>query len=381
MKAFAYVNARDEKEAVAALSTERGKVLPLAGGMDLIALMKDYIAQPDTVVNVKGLPSAIAVAPQGLTSIGAAVRVADVAAHEELAKAYPALAYAAGEVGTPQIRNLGTVGGNIMQRPRCWYFRNEEFHCLKKGGPRCFAVDGENQFHAIFGDAPCHIVHPSSLAVPIIAYGGRFRVVGPQGEREIEADKFFLMPDRNMYGETVLESNELVTHVLLPRQPNVKSAHYEVKFKQSHDWPVTMAAVALVMSGTTVESARVVLGAVAPVPWRSQAAEAVLKGKPLTEQVAAEAADAAVKNAVPDDPERVQSAVGAHNRNARPHAGRKGVTVRGCDYVCESDCPLCPPPPQGHVRLVRAGRARDELLRQVRRPGVLVHVHTEALRS
>ena len=134
MKAFAYVNARDEKEAVAALSTERGKVLPLAGGMDLIALMKDYIAQPDTLVNVKGLPSTITVAPQGLTSIGAAVRVADVAAHEELAKAYPALAYAAGEVGTPQIRNLGTVGGNIMQRPRCWYFRNEEFHCLKKGG-------------------------------------------------------------------------------------------------------------------------------------------------------------------------------------------------------------------------------------------------------
>ena len=109
---------------------------------------------------------------------------------------YPALAYAAGEVGTPQIRNMGTVGGNIMQRPRCWYFRNEEFHCLKKGGSRCFAVEGENQFHAIFGDAPCHIVHPSSLAVPIIAYGGRFRVVGPQGEREIEADKFFLMPDR-----------------------------------------------------------------------------------------------------------------------------------------------------------------------------------------
>ncbi len=299
MKAFAYVNATNEKEAVAALSTERGKVLPLAGGMDLLGLMKDYIAQPDTLVNVKGLPSTIAVTAQGLTTIGASARVADVAAHEDLAKAFPALAYAAGEVATPQIRNMGTVGGNIMQRPRCWYFRNEEFHCLKKGGPRCFAVEGENQFHAIFGDAPCHIVHPSSLAVPILAYGGRFRVVGPQGEREIEADKFFVMPDRNMYGETVLESNELVTHVLLPRQTNVKSAHYEVKVKQSHDWPITMASVALVMSGNTVQSARVVLGAVAPVPWRSPAAEAALKGKPLTEQVAAEAADAAVKNAVP----------------------------------------------------------------------------------
>jgi xanthine dehydrogenase YagS FAD-binding subunit len=299
VKAFAYVNATSEKEAVAALSPERGKVLPLAGGMDLLGLMKDYIAQPDTVVNVKSLPSTIAVPAEGLTMIGAAARVADVAANEALAKAYPALTYAAGEVGTPQIRNMGTVGGNIMQRPRCWYFRNEEFHCLKKGGARCFAVDGENQFHAIFGDAPCHIVHPSSLAVPVIAYGGRFRVIGPEGEREIEADKFFVMPDRNMYGETVLEPNELVTHVILPRQPNVKSAHYEVKFKQSHDWPVTMVSVALTMSGTTVQSARVVLGAVAPVPWRSPAAEALLKGKTITEQVAAEAADAAVKNAAP----------------------------------------------------------------------------------
>jgi xanthine dehydrogenase YagS FAD-binding subunit len=299
VKAFAYLNATSEKEAVAALSPERGKVLPLAGGMDLLGLMKDYIAQPDTLVNVKNLPSTIAVPAQGLTMIGAAARVADVATHDALAKAYPALTDAAGEVGTPQIRNMGTVGGNIMQRPRCWYFRNEEFHCLKKGGARCFAVDGENQFHAIFGDAPCHIVHPSSLAVPVIAYGGRFRVIGPQGEREIEADKFFVMPDRNMYGETMLEPNELVTHVILPRQPNVKSGHYEVKFKQSHDWPVTMASVALTISGTTVQAARVVLGAVAPVPWRSTAAEAVLKGKTVTDQVAAEAADAAVKAAVP----------------------------------------------------------------------------------
>jgi len=299
VKAFAYVNAANEKEAVAALVPERGKVLPLAGGMDLLGLMKDYVAQPETLVNVKGLPSAIAVPAQGVATIGAAVRLADLAAHAGVAGAYPALAEAAGSVGTPQIRNSGTVGGNIMQRPRCWYFRNEEFHCLKKGGSRCFAVEGENQYHAIFGETPCHIVHPSSLAVPVMAYGGRFRVLGPEGEREIEADKFFAMPDRNMYGETVLEPNELVTHVILPRPANVKSALYEIKFKQSHDWPVAMASVALTMSGTTVASARVVLGAVAPVPWRSQAAEAVLKGKALTPEVAAEAAEAAVKDAKP----------------------------------------------------------------------------------
>jgi xanthine dehydrogenase YagS FAD-binding subunit len=327
VKPFAYVNAANEKEAVAALSTERGKVLPLAGGMDLLALMKDYVALPDTLVNVKALPGTIAVPAQGLTMIGSAARLAEVASHAALGAAYPALTAAAREVGTPQIRNSGTIGGNIMQRPRCWYFRNEEFHCLKKGGSRCFAVDGENQFHAIFGETPCHIVHPSSLAVPIVAYGGRFRVIGPDGEREIEADKFFVMPDRNMYGETVLEGNELVTHVILPRASNVKSAHYEIKFKQSHDWPVAMASVALFMSGTSVQNARVVLGAVAPVPWRSQAAEAVLKGKAVTLEVAAEAAEAAVKSSKPmsQNAYKVQLARVAVQRAIAKAAGLKTV--------------------------------------------------------
>ena len=202
MKSFAYVNAANQAEALASLSTERGKVLPLAGGMDLLAMMKDYIAQPDTLVNVKNLPSDIAVPAQGEITIGSAARLVDVSGHAALGEAFPALVAAAGSVGTPQIRNLATVGGNLMQRPRCWYFRNEEFVCLKKGGSRCFAVDGENQFHAIFGDSPCHIVHPSTMALPIIAYGGRIRVAGPDGEREVDSDRFYVMPDRNMYGET-----------------------------------------------------------------------------------------------------------------------------------------------------------------------------------
>ena len=194
MKAFAYVNAATQKDAVAAMATAtRGKMLPIAGGMDLLGLMKDYVAQPDVLVNVKHLPNAITVPAQGLTVIGAAAKLVDLVEHTALGKAYPAMATAAESVGTPQIRNAGTVGGNLMQRPRCWYFRSEDFNCLKKGGARCFAVDGENQFHAIFGDSPCHIVHPSTLAVPLIAYGGRVKVAGPQGEREIEADKFFVM--------------------------------------------------------------------------------------------------------------------------------------------------------------------------------------------
>ena len=298
MKAFAYVNATNEREALAGLDAQRGRVLPIAGGMDLVGLMKNYIAQPERLVNVKNLDKTITMQGGG-ARIGAAATLIELVEHAGLAKAYPALTSAAEEVGTPQIRNAGTVGGNIMQRPRCWYFRHEEFHCLKKGGARCFAVDGENQYHAIFGGGPCHIVHPSSLAVPLIAYGAKFRVVGPGGEREIDAGQFFELPAENLYGETVLRSNELLTHVILPPQGNAKSATYEVRFKQSHDWPMAMASVNLAMDGNRVKTARVVMGAVAPVPWRTEAAEQALAGKTISEAVATEAAAAAVRGATP----------------------------------------------------------------------------------
>jgi xanthine dehydrogenase YagS FAD-binding subunit len=191
------------------------------------------------------------------------------------------------------------VGGNLNQRPRCWYFRNEEFHCLKKGGSRCFAVDGENQYHAIFGDGPCHIVHPSSLAVPAIALNARFRIVGPAGEREVAAADYFLMPDRNLFGETVLAPNELLTHMILPGQAGARSATYEVRFRQSYDWPLAFASVALSLDGQTIRDARVVMGAVAPIPWRAPAAEAALKGKRFSEETAIAAADAALTGAKP----------------------------------------------------------------------------------
>jgi len=307
LKAFEYVQPANEREAVAALGTERNRILPMAGGMDLLGLMKDYIVSPERVVSLRNLDAGIDVGNRESASrpgagpagnrIGAAARLTDVAEHEELRRLYPALASAAEAVGTPQIRNQGTVGGNLMQRPRCWYFRNEEFHCLKKGGSRCFAVEGENQYHAIFGDGPCYIVHPSSLAVPLIAYGARVRVTGPSGAREIDLGEFYQMPSQNLYGETVLAPNEIVTHVLLPPTGNGRSASYEVRLKQSHDWPLALASVSLVMERNTVRSARVVIGAVAPIPWRARGAERVLAGKVVDEAVALEAATAAVAGA------------------------------------------------------------------------------------
>jgi xanthine dehydrogenase YagS FAD-binding subunit len=307
LKAFQYVNPANEREAVAALGLERGRALPMAGGMDLLGLMKDYIVSPERIVNLKNLDRTIVVesagqARQGSAGIriGAAAKLVDVIGHAEIRRHYPALTMAAEEVGTPQIRNMGTVGGNLMQRPRCWYFRNEEFHCLKKGGSRCYAVDGENQYHAIFGDGPCYIVHPSSLAVPLIAYAARVRVAGPAGAREIDLGQFFQLPGQNLYGESVLQPNEIVTHVVLPPvEPGgrSRSASYEVRVKQSHDWPLALASVNMVMSGDTVKSARIVLGAVAPVPWRAAAAERLLAGRAIDEATAVEVATAAVAGA------------------------------------------------------------------------------------
>ena len=301
MKAFAYVNPANESDAIAALRNG-GIARPLGGGQDLLARLKDHVEDADRLVNVKNaLESKITTTPDGGLKIGAAVRIADLAVHAQAGKLYPALTEAAAAVGSPQIRNQGTVGGNINQRPRCWYFRQEEFVCYKKGGNVCFSVAGENQYHSIFGNAgPSKIVHPSSLAVPCVAYGAKFRVVGPNGEREIAAADYFTMPTmQNVKKENVLADGELLTHVILPAPGNVKSGHYEVRFKESRDWPMAFATVVLAMNGSNVSSARIVLGAVAPIPWRSEDAEKAIVGKPITEATAAAAAEAAVASAKP----------------------------------------------------------------------------------
>ena len=301
MQAFEYAHPRSVTEALPLLGSRWGETEILAGGTDLLSLMKNYVVTPKRVVNIKGLRelSGIRATPAGI-HIGALMTLEELRTSQPMHE-YPALAQAAAGVTSPQIRNMGTVGGDLCQRPRCWYFRNEEFVCFKKGGSRCFAENGENQYHAIFGnEGPSHIVHPSSLAVPFVAYGARFRVVGPAGEREVPAADYFTMPTlQNVLKENVLEDEEILTHVILPAPGAIKTGHYEVRYKQSHDWPLAFTTVVLTMNGNTISSARVVLGAVAPVPWRSKPAEAALAGKPLNAQTAAMAAEAAVSEAKP----------------------------------------------------------------------------------
>ena len=299
MKAFAYINPANEREAVGALSPQLEVATPIGGGQDLLARMKDYVTQPERLVNVKTALESTVTPFNGGLRIGAAMKMVDVAEHAEIARRYPAIAAAAIEVGTPQIRNQATVGGNLNQRPRCWYYRNEEFVCFKKGGNTCFSPAGENQFHAILGAGPSFIVHPSSLAVPMVAYGATFRLAGPKGERLVPAADYFTLPRQNLRTENVLAPDELLTHVILPPAGDLKSGHYEVRYKASHDWPIAFATVLLVLNGANVQSARVVMGAVAPIPWRSQPAEQALVGKTVTEETAAAAADAALRDARP----------------------------------------------------------------------------------
>jgi xanthine dehydrogenase YagS FAD-binding subunit len=299
VKAFAYVNPTNEKDAVDALSPQFEQSMPLGGGQDLLARMKDYITQPDRIVNIKSALESTVMPSNGGLRIGAAMKMVDLAEHVEVLRMYPAISAAAIEVGTPQIRNQATVGGNLNQRPRCWYFRNEEFVCFKKGGNTCFSPGGENQFHAILGGGPSFIVHPSSLGVPMVAYGATFRLAGPKGERLVPAADYFTLPRQNVRLENVLAPDELLTHVILPAPGNVKSGHYEVRYKASHDWPIAFATVLISFNGVTVQSARVVMGAVAPIPWRSREAEQALAGKTITEDTAAAAAEAALKDARP----------------------------------------------------------------------------------
>lgn len=294
MKAFTYRSATSEAGAVKLLGPN---ARPLAGGTNLLNLMKERVVNPDVVVNLKAI--------KGLDridggKIGANVRLAELIESGAIKKSYPALWQAADSVATPQIKNMATLGGNLCSRPPCWYFSTEGYSCPKLGtGKDCAAKEGNNEFHAVFAtDGPCVAVHASSTAPALVALGARVRIVGPGGAREMPLETFFKLPSDDVKRENVLADNEIVTHVLLDgARPN--SAFYEVRHKESHDWPVSIAAASLEMSGGRCKSARIVLGALAPIPWRVPAAEKTIAGEKVTEKSAAAAADAALRDAAP----------------------------------------------------------------------------------
>ncbi len=276
---------------------------PIAGGQDLLTTMKDYSTRPSRVVNLKsirGLDKIQSNSKTGLT-IGALVTLTQLEEHPEVRKSFPGLAEAAHSIATPQIRNLGTVGGNLCQRPRCWYFRLEEVICLKKGGSECYAAKGENKYNAILGGGPSYIVHPSDLAPMLVALGASVSVSGANGKRVIPLDKFFTLPNENVRRENVLQNDEIITQIQVPASRLAARSTY-LKFKERESMDFAMAAVAAGIElgrNQTVKQVRLVLGGVAPIPWRAAEAEQFLLGKTLNSAVLMEAARLALKGAQP----------------------------------------------------------------------------------
>src|SRR5229473_1048785 len=272
MRAFSYASPTKKEDVAGLLGKSWGEVEILAGGTDLLALMKDDITTPHRLVNIKGIQDFHGVAPgKDVVRIGALTTLAEIAADSGIRKSHPVLAMAAGEAASPQIRNMATIGGNLCQRPRCWYFRNGMGLLPKTPDGKSMVVNGDNRYHAILGnEGPANFVSPSTIAPMLIAYGARLLIAGPDGERELAVEKFFRIPASDTEREHDLKPNELVTEVVVPPAKNVRAANYEVRQKASFDWPLATAAAVLQMNGSTVQSARIVLGAVATVPWLSE---------------------------------------------------------------------------------------------------------------
>jgi xanthine dehydrogenase YagS FAD-binding subunit len=308
MKAFEWTNPTSLNEAVKLLAASRGGDIdeaprPIAGGQDLLTTMKDYTSRPARLVNLKhirGLNN-ITLNARGMT-IGALVTLTELEEHAGVRKSFPGLSEAAHSIATPQIRNLGTVGGNLCQRPRCWYFRLEEVNCLKKGGSECYAATGENKYNAIIAGGPSYIVHPSDLAPMLVALGASVTVAGASGKRVIALDQFFTLPSEgNIRRENVLKNDEIITEIFVPASPlAARSTYLKFKERESLDFALASAAAAVRLApNQTVRDARIVLGGVAPIPWRVPDAEKFLVGKNLKPDVLAEAAKIALADAKP----------------------------------------------------------------------------------
>jgi len=299
MRPFSYASPTRKEEVSGLLGQTWGETEILAGGSDLLSLMKDDITAPKRLVNIKQVAGIHAISNQaGALHMGALVTLDQISAASQIKQHHPMLADATGDAASPQIRNVATIAGNLCQRPRCWYFRTGHgLLALDKNG-KSLVLQGDNRYHAILGnDGPAYFVSPSTIAPVLIAYDARVRILGPRGQREIPLEKFFVIPKSEAEREHDLRPNEFITDVIVPPAPGVRAAHYEIRQKEAFDWPYATAAVALKMNGRTIQSARVVMGHVAPVPWVSAEAEEALKGKAITQATADEAAKAAVAKA------------------------------------------------------------------------------------
>ena len=285
----------------AALSQLKNGAVVKAGGVDLLDRMKNGTDAPARLVNIRNISElrGIQSTPEGLT-IGALTTLAEVADDETIRAQYTVLADACGSAATPHIRNMATIGGNLLQELQCWYFRSADFQCLRKGKDICFAFSGLNQYHAIMDYGGCPSVAPSSAAVAVLALGGSVELVSAKGKRSVAIKDFYVRPDTNPHKFNVMEEGELLTAIKIPKPaPGTKSAYQKYGEKESHDWAIADAAIVLEMDGDTCKRAVVAMGAASPVVRRAAEAEAALAGKPITEEAARAAGKASMTNAMP----------------------------------------------------------------------------------
>ena len=305
MKSFSYVRPSSISEAIALLEAtpDQGADHPrlLAGGTDLLTLMKAGIAYPGQLIDIKRLPeldNTIAASPTG-TRIGALVSLAQLDEDPLVRDMHPALAEAAGLAASPQLRNMATIGGNLLQRPRCWYFRSDLVTCWLKGGDECPARPGENQHHALFGDSPCVSVHPSDLATALVALDAEIQLHGANGERSLPLEEFFVLPTDERRRENVLDQAEVVTAITIPASPAAQSTYLKAMDRKVWAFAQVGIGAKLVIENQRITQARLVLGGVAPVPWRATEAEALLVGAAPDRTLFERAARAALEGAVP----------------------------------------------------------------------------------
>lgn len=300
MQAFEYANPSTLDEAMKLLGQRWGEVEVLAGGTDLLSMMKDYLQTPKRVVNIKNIKELGGInAGKSEVRIGATVTFDELAENAQIRKLFPSLSQAALGVASPQIRNMGTVGGDLLQRPRCWYFRNGFGLLARDKSGKSLVPSGENEFHAILDNkGPAYFVSPSSLGPALIALGAKVKLASAQGTRTVDVEKFFVKPTTDSVRETAALPYEILTEILVPAGVT-RNATYEVRQKQALDWPLAAAAVALTMKGSSVGSARIVLGHVAPTPYVAADAAKMLEGKTISEQTAADVAKAALAGATP----------------------------------------------------------------------------------
>jgi xanthine dehydrogenase YagS FAD-binding subunit len=296
---FSHVRPDTLRDALAILNDKGARIH--GGGTDLIGCLRDRVFATDTVVSLGGIPELQGITPtsDGGLRLGAMTTIAEIAENDDIRNRYGTLADAAKVVASPQLRNQGTIAGNLCQKPRCWYYRGD-FDCLRKGGEICYAYEGENQNHCIFGGDLCYIVHPSDTAPALAALGAICRVSSPSTSRSVAVEKLLVPPSVDPQRETVLEKDEVITEILVPKAPaGLRSSYRKVRNRASWDFALAGVALALVFEGDTVASARVFLSGAAPVPWRAVGVEKAIIGTELDNATIAAAARATVDGAEP----------------------------------------------------------------------------------